>query len=168
MRELKAEGLSDAKIAKALNSESYLNSKGKPFTASGVWTCLHQSKENLTDISDKSGISDAMREEIRQIVQQEIQAAMKSQTLQKDQIEPAPVLDSSQKVIDTATKRKVAPVKRPKIAGTVDAELMRRFEAWRKEKGLTLSSALDTALWHFLGKPSLSFQITDKSDNGEQ
>jgi hypothetical protein len=56
--------------------------------------------------------------------------------------------------------RPVNPGKRTKIAGTVNAELERLFQEWRESRGITLSRALDAALWHFLGKPKLSFETS--------
>ncbi|MFH1117279.1 MAG: hypothetical protein V1792_25455 [Pseudomonadota bacterium] len=66
--------------------------------------------------------------------------------------------------IDGGKGRKISPAERVKIAGTVDKSLEERFQEWRKDKGLSLSKALDTALWHFLGKPRLSFEKSETSD----
>jgi hypothetical protein len=63
--------------------------------------------------------------------------------------------------ITGASGRPVNPGKRVKIAGTVDAELDRLFQEWRDSRGMSLSRALDTALWHFLGKPKLSFEASE-------
>jgi hypothetical protein len=63
--------------------------------------------------------------------------------------------------IPGASGRPVNPGKRVKIAGTVDAELDRLFQEWRDSRGMSLSRALDTALWYFLGKPKLSFEVSE-------
>ncbi len=69
----------------------------------------------------------------------------------------------------TATSEKgkpKAPGERVKIAGTIDSVLGAKFDEWRLEKGITLSRALDIALWHFLGKPKLSFE-KDTEEKGK-
>ncbi len=53
-------------------------------------------------------------------------------------------------------KKKVG--ERCKIASTIDQALMRRIEAEMQERGVTLSTMLDTAFWHYFSKPSLSFE----------
>ena len=60
--------------------------------------------------------------------------------------------------------RPVGKGERVKLAGTCDKALAQRLEGWRKERGMSLSRAIDTALWHFLGKPPLSFEISEVSD----
>jgi hypothetical protein len=103
---------------------------------------------------DPYGISEAMKAEIRSIVREELQASSQPPVAQ---LELPPLIDTDKKVL-SERGHKMAPAKRPKIAGTVDAELLRLFEDWRKERGISLSRALDTALWHLLGKPKLSFE----------
>lgn len=171
--ELATQGLSNAKIAAKLNSEGYVNKNKEPYTGQGVWTIRDRigkkasasvAVKESVDISDKSGISDAMREEIRQVVLEEIKTAMETQTLPKSQIELPPLPGKV-----TGPKGKpIGEGGRVKIAGTTDEALARRLEEWRTERGLTLSRALDTALWHFLGKPPLSFEISKKPDEPEQ
>lgn len=51
---------------------------------------------------------------------------------------------------------------RVKIASTVDAELSVLLDKWRRKRGLTLAKAIDTALWHFFGRPKLSFELLSK------
>jgi len=179
--DLAAQGLSDAQIADTLNREGITNQKGGGFNDNSVrsrrlraekqpqkivTSGMPETSDNSPVISDKSGISDTMREEIRSIVREEIQASTMFQILQISQIDLPPEVSTDQKIL-SEKGHKQAPVKRPKIAGTVDAELMRRLEEWRKERGISLSRALDTALWHLLGKPKLSFEMSDTSDGEE-
>jgi hypothetical protein len=102
---------------------------------------------------------DSLRDLIRAIVREEIQAAMESRTLLTDRIELPPL---PQKMAGPHGKP-IGRGQRAKIAGTVDKELARRLEEWRRERGITLSRALDAALWLFLGQPPLSFE-SDKTE----
>lgn len=56
-------------------------------------------------------------------------------------------------------------VQRGKIAGTLDAELLELFERERKERGCSASRMLDIAIWNYFGKPKLSFELSEHSDN---
>jgi len=114
-------------------------------------------------ITPDSPLPEAWKHEIIQIVRAELNAAMKSlqavpiSPKDKPELAPAP----PERIMGEHGK-KVNPGKRVKIAGTADAELVRLFEQWRQERGITLSRALDAALWHFLGKPALSFERSEE------
>jgi len=166
---LAAQGLSDKEIADTLKQEGHTNDKGHAFNANAVRSRrlraekqsskispsdVPETSDKPVELSDKSAISDAMREEIRQIVRKEIKSVTESQSLPKDQIELPPVPGK----VTGPHGKPVGEGGRVKIAGTCDKELFTLLEAWRKAKGITLSRALDAALWNFLGKPPLSFE----------
>ena len=182
--ELARKGLSDTKIAEKLAVEGFKNEKGGAFDRNSVHSRRLRAQPKLTNktpasdiseisekplaISEESAISEhaqllpeEWKSQIVQIVRQEIQAAVESQTLPKDQIELPPL---PAKVAGPHGKP-IGEGKRVKLAGTTDAELARRLESWRKERGITLSRALDAALWNFLGRPPMSFEISETSDN---
>jgi len=104
---------------------------------------------------DSDPIPEGLKYAIVQIVRAEVKAMMESQTVPKLQAELPPL---PKEKIQGGHGRKVAPGGRTKIASTLDKELERRFQEWREERGLTLSRALDVAIWHFLDKPPLSFE----------
>jgi hypothetical protein len=114
--------------------------------------------------SDLSGISDELKNLIRQTVRAEIQSFLEEQTFPKaltPDLELPPVPDAK---IMGAHNRPVNPGKRVKLASTVDSNLETLFQEWRRNKGMSLSKALDVVLWDFLGKPPLSFEISETSD----
>jgi hypothetical protein len=122
--------------------------------------------------SDRSDITDTIPEAWRPQILQMIQTAMETmktdQTIQIDQtpaMGPAPTPGDR---VPGGKGKPVNPGKRVKIAGTVDAVLEKHVRRWMKKQGATLSHVLDAALWHFFGKPPLSFEITETSDNIEQ
>jgi hypothetical protein len=47
---------------------------------------------------------------------------------------------------------------REKLGVTVDAELMRLAQRECRERRISMSRLIDTALWHYLGNPKLSFE----------
>ena len=49
-------------------------------------------------------------------------------------------------------------INRQKLGGTVDSELYDLFRDECDRRGLAVSRLLDTVLWHYFGKPKLSFQ----------
>jgi hypothetical protein len=163
--ELAKEGLSDSKIADELEVEGFKNEKGELFDRNSVHSRRLRAQRKV--IRKTPALPEEWKSQIIQIVREEIQAMMESQMLPKDRTELAPKLSHDQKVMDPKSKRKKGPARRPKIAGTVDPELIHRFEEWRKERGLTLSHGLDTVLWHFFDKPKLSFEISDKSEESD-
>ena len=55
---------------------------------------------------------------------------------------------------------------RQKLGGTVDSELYDLFRDECDRRGLTVSRLLDAVLWHYFGKPKLSFQ-RETSKGGE-
>ena len=58
--------------------------------------------------------------------------------------------------------------KREKLATTVDAALFELLKA-RQQQGHQLSHLLDSALWHYFGRPRLSFQEeSEQSDSNEE
>jgi len=125
------------------------------------------SEEIQSTPSDKSALSEELRSQLIQIVQTEIRSIMEAQTVQISQTEEQELAPSPPARIELEEKSKagktvkVLPGKRVKIAGTVDKELHRLFQEWRQQKRISLSHALDTALWNFLGKPRLSFERED-------
>jgi hypothetical protein len=180
--ELAGHGLTDAEIAKKLKTEGFKNAKGRAFNPNAVRSRrlraektsgktkpsdIPETSDKRVDRSDKSAISDAMREEIRGIVREEIQAAMEGQRVPTIQTQSVDLPPLPGKVTGPHGKP-IGEGGRVKLAGTVDERLEMLFQEWRKERGISLSRALDAALWHFLGKPPLSFEITDKSDETEQ
>ena len=55
-----------------------------------------------------------------------------------------------------------------KLATTVDAALFELLKA-RQQQGHQLSHLLDSALWHYFGRPRLSFQEeSEQSDSNEE
>lgn len=81
--------------------------------------------------------------------------------------------ESSQKESDSdyelapepARAGKSHTIKRPKVWGTLDPELAKLLKEEAKKKGVTWSRILDTAVWHFLAKPALSFQKVQSHDD---
>ncbi len=59
------------------------------------------------------------------------------------------------------TKGKGAP--RAKLAITMDPVLYEKLQVLF-EQGYTISHVIDSALWHFLGKPKLSFELEEKKE----
>jgi len=110
-------------------------------------------------------LPEAWKHEIIQIVQAELKTAMESlQAIPESPKQGLELAPAPPERIMGEYGKKVNPGKRVKIAGTADAELVRLLEQWRQEKGITLSRALDAALWHFLGKPKLSFEIPEGAE----
>jgi hypothetical protein len=105
------------------------------------------------------------KEDIVQIIQKELTSMESSiQTLPKDQtpsLVPAPTPGER---IKGDKGKPVNPGKRVKVAGTVDEVLERLIREWCRENRTTLSYALDAALWHFFGKPKLSFEMSTASE----
>jgi hypothetical protein len=65
----------------------------------------------------------------------------------------------------TPTEKKKKVGKRQKLSTTVDQVLFDMMHQ-RVDEGVPLSRLLDSALWHFFGKPRLSFETerTEKTD----
>ena len=95
------------------------------------------------------------RLEVMEIVRQEIESIMQAGTIQKQ----APPVPNAK--IKGDHGRTVNPGRRHKFAATVDLELWKALEKYRKANGITFSRALDAALWNFLGKPRLSFEAPE-------
>jgi hypothetical protein len=113
------------------------------------------------DISDTGLISGDLMALIEQMIEDKVNAMMEYQRYRIDQTAEPPL----PKRTATSNKGKPkAPGDRVKIAGTVDSVLGTKFDKWRTEKGITLSRALDIALWHFLGKPKMSFETSEESE----
>jgi hypothetical protein len=120
----------------------------------------------LSDLSELSDIRSpsAWRNEVIHIVREEIRAAMASvQTFQTFQTTDVELPPSPEKV-PGKHDRPVALGHRDKLGGTVDRNLVRAFKRWLRQRKLTISQGLDVALWHFLGKPKLSFETSETSD----
>jgi hypothetical protein len=190
--ELAAEGLNDKEISGKLSAEGFKNDKGKPFNPKSVYSRRVRSQKNvlesqvyisetsevsdkpvasdMPDISDVTPLPEAWKREIIEIVRQEMQAMMKLPIVPKLPTESPDLPPMPSEKIKGDRGKPINPGKRTKIAGTVDAELERLFQEWRgnKCKGTTLSRALDVALWHFLGKPKLSFEISEASEISEK
>jgi hypothetical protein len=111
-----------------------------------------------------SEISEPLKSQIIQIVQKEIER-MVGQTFTAYRAAEGELPPDPDKIAGPRGKR-IALGERVKVAGTADAELLRLFELWRKEKRISFSKALDAVLWHFLGKPKLSFELRDASATG--
>jgi hypothetical protein len=123
------------------------------------------------DISDRTQLPEEWRRQISQMIQTEFKTMMASlQTVQKNQTAqtgPARIPELApmpSERIKGQHGKPVNPGGRVKIAGTVDERLEALFQQWREARGITLSRALDAALWHFLGKPKMSFEISDQSE----
>jgi hypothetical protein len=125
---------------------------------------------DIPEISDVSLLPEAWKAEIIEIVRQEMQAMMEIQAVPKLQTEALDLPPMPSEKIKGEHGKPINPGKRTKIAGTVDAELERLFQEWREDKGkgITLSRALDVALWHFLGKPKLSFEPSEISETSDE
>ena len=80
---------------------------------------------------------------------------------QKRQLLPFPMEDAPRPRVFHKKKEG----KREKLATTVDAALFELLKA-RQQQGHQLSHLLDSALWHYFGRPRLSFQ--DESDSNEE
>ena len=186
IRELAAQGLSDQEIAEELTRTGLPNKRCQPFTGeavrlrrhrAGIKTAAKESEPSETSdkffaLSEESGISEGMtplpeewKVQIVQIVREELQRIMEPQILQKLPIRDPDLPPMPEAKVPGEKGRPVNPGGRVKIAGTVDKELDRLFEKWRTEKGITLSRALDAALWNFLGRPPLSFEISEESES---
>jgi hypothetical protein len=135
-----------------------------------------ETSDKTVDVSDRPDISDGTqlpeewRRQISQMIQTELKTMMASlQTVQEDQTaqaEPArmgELAPTPSERIKGQHGKPINPGGRVKIAGTVDERLEALFQQWRESKGISLSRALDAALWHFLGKPKLSFEMLDQS-----
>jgi hypothetical protein len=180
--ELAAEGLTDHEVANELNAEGLTNQKGQPWTAKAIYSRRGRSKgfqpttakpletSDKTELSDASPLPEAWKREIIEIVRQEIQAMMKLPTVPKLPTESPDLPPMPSEKIKGDRGKPINPGKRTKIAGTVDAELERLFQEWRENKckGTTLSRALDVVLWHFLGKPKLSFEAPETSEMSDE
>jgi hypothetical protein len=185
--ELATEGLNDNEISDKLSVEGYKNDKGKPFNSKSVYSRRLRAQKNAPeshakrsetsdvsddsfgpsgtpDISDITPLPEAWRTEIIEIVRQEIQSMIQDQTIPTPQTEAPDLPPMPSEKIKGEHGKPINPGKRVKVAGTVDAELERLFQKWRESKGITLSRALDVALWHFLGKPKLSFEVSELSE----
>ncbi len=126
-------------------------------------------KPNHTDdpeFPDTGEIPEKWKQEIKDMIRAELKTFLSSQTVKRSITQDPDLPPMPQEKIEGTKGRPVNPGSRAKIAGTVDSELERRFQEWRESKGISLSRALDAALWHFLGKPKLSFELQDASDAG--
>jgi len=103
-------------------------------------------------------------EQIHEIVRKEIQSVMESQRIQRRPSDLLEVPPSPGEKIKGEKGRPANPGKRVKLAGTVDVELERLFREECTKRGISVSRLLDTVLWHYFGKPRLSFETSDKSD----
>ena len=56
--------------------------------------------------------------------------------------------------------------RREKLAITVDGELFDRLQEMYQD-GVSISHVIDSALWHFFGKPKLSFELEQQGGNIE-
>lgn len=112
---------------------------------------------------DAPVVTEELRKEILATVRAEL-AARPSGEISSDlatiELPPRPA-----EKIPGKSGRKVSPERREKIATNCDAELLRLFTEWSTKRGLALNRALDAALWHFLGKPRLSFEISKESED---
>lgn len=165
-RAKKTSGAADQVMTSDTSGTSDVNSAAVPSDLSGMSDSSVISEKDVAT-SDKSDMSDTTRplpeewrRQIIHIVQTEIKR-MECQTIQKTQID-LPPLPGKFKGPEGKSR---AYGGRLKIAGTADAALVEELEKWRKERGISLSRALDAALWHFLGKPPLSFEKSDKSED---
>ncbi len=130
--------------------------KSQKAEKSGKSEAGKEQASDLSGISDEKKLPDWLKSLITQTVEAEAGRILGEQTFPKSQTvdkEPPPLPGK----IKGAHDRPVLG-KRVKLAGTADAELVRLLDEWRRERGMSLSRAIDTALWHFLGKPALSFQ----------
>jgi hypothetical protein len=141
-------------------------SKGIAFTSE-----IPERSDKPIEVSDKLDISDVTQlpEEWKLQISQMIQTELKSmmtevQTIQTYQTGAQELAPMPSERIKGEHGKPVNPGGRVKLAGTVDERLEALFQQWRESKGITLSRALDTALWHFLGKPKLSFQMSEISE----
>jgi hypothetical protein len=123
---------------------------------------------DASDVSESIPLPETWRRQIIQIVQTEIQAMFQSQTVPKLQAATPDLPPTPPEKIPGEKGRPVNPGGRAKIAGTVDKRLEELFQEWRESKGITLSRALDAALWHFLGKPKLSFERSDTAETSDE
>jgi hypothetical protein len=145
----------------------------------------------LSVISDNASMPEAWQDQIRQIVQKELSAMQPEprfnkedivQIIQKELTSMQATLqmvqtDQTPSLVPAPTPgerikgdkgKPVNPGKRVKVAGTVDEVLERRVREWCRENRTTLSYALDAALWHFFGKPKLSFEVSDASETTDK
>jgi hypothetical protein len=108
--------------------------------------------------------------EIMELIRGELDRMQTSQIFQKpESMERLPSPDPAAK-IKSDKGRKVNPWERVKVGVTLDKALVDLLEKERDKLGktATLSHALDTVLWHYFGKPELSFQKQeDKSVTAE-
>jgi len=94
---------------------------------------------------------EALKETIRQMIREEL-ANMIDHKPDLGELPPLPEKETGQH------GRPAGQGQRVKIGGTCDKALWNELDDYRKRHGMSLSRAIDTALWHFLGKPPLSFQ----------
>lgn len=99
-------------------------------------------------------------QQIREIVRQEVDSVM-SQRIEEH---PSELPPTPAEKIKGDKGRPASPGERVKLAGTVDAELERLFREQCARRGMSVSRLLDTVLWHYFGRPRLSFETSDKSD----
>lgn len=96
------------------------------------------------------------RNEVMDMIRQELAAIQTVCTVQPaTTMELAPVPGAKEK---GKKDRMVNPGERVKVGITLDKALFDLLDAHRKDKSISLSRAMDTALWSYLGKPLLSFE----------
>lgn len=170
--------IKDASVSASSEADTSAASEASPPVPSDI----SEPSDISLDISEKPDMSEITgqplpeqwKRQIVQIIQAEIGRMMQSvQTLPKHQTEQAVSTEIIDRPLPPEPKKIPGPKSKPialgsrvKIAGTCDARLYTLFEQWRSKRGITLSRALDAALWHFLGQPDLSFQIKSEESEG--
>jgi len=112
--------------------------------------------KNETDSQFQKAIQREMervKEDLRAFVKEQISStsakpAFKSQTHELEE----PPLPTREK----GGRKHV--VMREKLSGTADKTLMEMFEQERTRRGMTVSRMIDMVLWHYFGRPKLSFE----------
>lgn len=99
---------------------------------------------------------------LRQIVRNEVERMMESIRPTSDLLEAAPF--PSEKLPREGKGRPPSPGHREPLGTTLDGELYKLFREECIKRGMTAARLLDTIIWHYFGKPRLSFEISDESD----
>ncbi len=108
-------------------------------------------------------LTDDHIEQIKDLVRKEVQKIMEAQRTTRTDVRDVPPSPSG-RISTEGRGRPVNPGGRVKLAGTVDVELERLFREECTKRGMSVSRLLDTVIWHFFGKPRLSFETSDNSE----
>ncbi|MGO9572571.1 MAG: hypothetical protein ACLP5H_34070 [Desulfomonilaceae bacterium] len=123
--------------------------------------------ENYIEEYMRPVIERVSMEAAEKVFEEKFVTLLKAPVTTSDSYLPAPPMPDTVE----GTRRHTVP--RGKLAGTVDAALLKLFESERKERGFSVSRMLDVIIWNYfaIGRPEppkLSFELSETARPTEE